>query len=52
MRRLSPLTLILTVTWVSKRFGVQVVSTKMLCELPIQSARSLVSVRGVLEPAA
>ena len=47
VRRLSPLTLILTVTCVLKRFGVQVVSTKILCVLPNQSARTFVSVSEV-----
>ena len=46
------MTLILTVTRVAKRFGVQVVSTKILCVLPIQSARSFVSVSGVFVAAA
>ena len=52
MRSGSPLTVILSVTFVSKRFGVHVASTKILCELPIQSAFRCVSVSGVLETAA
>src|ERR1700710_1640177 len=47
VRRVEPLTVIFTVTFVSRLFGVQLVSTKIRCELPIQSARTFVTVSGV-----
>ena len=51
MRSGLPATLTLTVTFVSALLGVHARSMKMRCELPIQSARTFVTVSGTVAPA-